>query len=349
MAAVTLDGVVRSVDERAILDRVTFRAEDGEFVALIGPSGAGKTSVIRAIAGFDQIEAGTIHFGDRDVTRVPTRERDVGLVSQQNTLFPTQRVRRNLLFPLLARGMRRDEAHKRVEAESRANDLERILDRWPATLSAGEQRLTQIARALLRRPRVFLMDEPLANLDAPTRSRLRHELVSMQQGYGVTTIYVANRADEIMTMPDRVIALEHGRVVQIGTPVDMHRQPATLSIGRLLGEMATIDAKLTHDGSSFRVEAPGLSLRVAQALPPDRLGESVTIGVRSGDVRIQSGGPLSFSVGPVAYEGNGSTVVRVLECPAGAVRTVDADLAESSRVSARFDHFVLFDGSGRAI
>jgi multiple sugar transport system ATP-binding protein len=347
MASVALDHVVRKDHDTTILDDVSFHAADGEFLGLIGPSGAGKTSIIRAIAGFDELSSGSVRFDDDDLTTTPTRERDIGLVTQGNALFPTERVRGNLLFPLWARGVARAEARKRVEVESRANDLVSILDRWPATLSAGEQQLTQIARSLIRRPRVFLMDEPLTNLDPPTRQRLRHELVEMQKGYGVTTIYVANRADEIMTMPDRVVAIERGRVVQTGTPDEIYRNPASIAIARLTGELGTIEGTLVHDGNGYVVVAPEFALRLVQPVSQHHIGAAVTVGVRSQDVRITPSGPVSFMAGAVGYEG--SRRVRELHSSAGTIRTIDADVDEHERVSVWLERPQLFDGDGRRI
>lgn len=347
MARITLDHVTRELHGQRILDEVSFDAPEGEFVGLIGSSGAGKTSIIRAIAGFDPITSGAILFDGDDMTEIPTAERDIGIVTQGNNLFPTKRVRSNLLFPLWARGVDRLEAGARVDAESRANALSHILDRWPATLSAGEQQLTQIARALIRRPRTFLMDEPLANLDPPTRRRLREELVSLQRGYGVTAIYVANRADEIMTMPDRLVAIERGRVIQTGTPSEVYREPASLAIARLTGEVGTLHGTLIHDGNGLVLSGPDLSLRLPPPIRDRHIGDQVTLAVRCEHVRATNSGSLTMTVGALSYRGGGS--VRELLLPAGTIHTPDVDLIEGQAVSVWLDRWHLYDSDGHLI
>jgi ABC-type sugar transport system ATPase subunit len=347
MARITLDHVSREVQGQQILDGVSFDAAEGEFIGLIGASGAGKTSVIRAIAGFDPVTAGSIRFDNDDITETPTAERDIGIVTQGNNLFPTKRVRANLLFPLWARGIGRDEANARVEAESRANALTHILDRWPATLSAGEQQLTQIARALIRRPRVFLMDEPLANLDPPTRRRLREELVSLQKGYGVTAIYVANRSDEIMTMPDRLVAIERGRVIQVATPSQAYREPASLAIARLTGDVGTLRGTVLREGTELVLSGLDMSLRLLPSTAQRHIGEHVTLAVRSEDVRVSGSGSLTFTAGGLSYERSGS--VRELLSPAGVIGTADHDLTEGSKVSVWLDRWRLYDSNGHLI
>ena len=347
MARITLDQVSRTVDGNHILDGVSFDAAEGEFVGLIGGSGAGKTSIIRAIAGFDPITAGSILFDGDDMTETPTRDRDIGIVTQGNTLFPTKRVRGNLLFPLWARGVSREEAQARVDAESRANALTHILDRWPATLSGGEQQLTQIARALIRRPRVFLMDEPLANLDPPTRRRLREELVGLQHGYGVTAIYVANRADEIMNMPDRLVDIEHGRVIQTATPADVYRDPASLTIARLTGEVGTLRGTLINDDNGLVLSGPDLSLRLLPSVHPRHIGHQVTLVARSKDVRVTASGALTMTAGALTYGGSGS--MRELLSPAGVMYTTDRDLTEGCSVSVWLDRWHLYDADGHLI
>lgn len=347
MARITLDHVSRQVQGTRILDDVSFDAAEGEFIGLIGGSGAGKTSIIRAIAGFDPITSGSILFDGADMTQTPTRDRDIGIVTQGNNLFPTKRVRANLLFPLWARGVGREEAQARVDAESRANALTHILDRWPATLSGGEQQLTQIARSLIRRPRVFLMDEPLANLDPPTRNRLRQELVSLQKGYGVTAIYVANRADEIMKMPDRLVAIERGKVIQSATPSEVYQDPASLTIARLTGEVGTLHGTLIDDGNGLVLSGPDMSLRLSASIHPRHIGEPVTLAVRSEDVHVADSGVVSLTAGALSFDGSDS--VRELLSPAGTIYTSDHDLTEGQTVSAWLDRWHLYDTDGHLI
>lgn len=345
MAEVTLDSVVREVNGTRIIDSVSFTAAEGELLGLIGPSGAGKTSLIRVIAGLDKMTSGSVYFDGNDMSMVATRDRDIGMVTQGNTLFPTERVRGNLRFPLWARGARGAEVAKRVEIESRAHNIEHILERWPETLSGGEQQLTQIARALIRRPKVFLMDEPLANLDPPTRHRLRRELVDIQKGYGVTTIYVAHRAEEVMSVPDRLIAIEHGRVVQTGSPNEIYQNPTSLTIARLTGDIGTITGTVVHDGNGLVLTAAGFTMRMLASTPDRLIGEEITIGVRCDDVRISPSGPLTATVGSMSFSGPRS--VRQLHTPIGTFTTTDCDAPEHTTVNVWLEQPHLFDSHGR--
>lgn len=348
MASIVLDGVERVVDGHRILDGVDLVVDDGEMLGLIGPSGAGKTSIIRAIGGFDVLTGGRILFDGEDITDTPTRLRDLGVVFQENTLFPTHRVRANVSFPLRIRALTKPEIRKRVEAESRAMSIDHILERWPATLSGGEQKLAQIARALVRVPRVFLLDEPLADLDPPTRHRLREELLTLQRGYGVTTIYATNDPDEIMRLPDRVAAVERGRITQVDTPMAIHTRPVSLAIARLTGPIGTVPATVTSDVDGYWVAGDGIRLRAWTPALADHIGEPVTVGVRSHDVRSDPAGPVRATVGrPTFVQGMSA---RILDVEGGdAIATIDEGLAEGAAQTVRFDRWHVFAATGRRI
>lgn len=347
MARVELDGVSRSVEGTRILDDVSFHVDDGEFVALIGSSGAGKTSVLRAIAGFDPLTAGTLHFDDVDVTTAPTRDRDVGLISQHNTLFPTHRVRANLMFPLRNRAIARAEARKRVEAESRAHNIDHILERWPDSLSGGEQQLTQIARALVRVPQVFLMDEPLAKLDHQIRRRLRQEIVELQRGYGVTTIYASNRPEEIMSMPNRLVALDHGRVLQIGTPVEVQARPQTLALAELTGPIDRLAVTVKTDNEGFWIVGDGIRLRAWAPVLADHVEAMLTLGVRSNHVRLSPAGPITMTVTSATFVE--SRTAFALRSAAGTLHVHEPGLTPGAQVEATLDRWLLFDATGHLI
>jgi len=345
MTIVRLREVSRRVDGFDVLDGVTFEADAGEFVALIGPSGSGKTSTIRAIAGFDQVTSGTIEFGDDDVTLQTPHQRDVSVVTQGSTLFPTHRVRKNLAFPLLARAFQRKEVDKRVDAESRALNIDHILERWPAHLSAGEQQLAQIARAMVRVPRVFLMDEPLANLDPPTKNRLREELVLLQRGYGVTTIYVATRPLEIRTMPDKIVALNQGRVVQVGPSEKVHSQPATPSIAELTGPIGWLEGTVATDGARQFIQGSGFEIAAWAPELKSMIGEPVRIGARPSDIDVVPAGSIAMLAADTSYDG--ATVLRQLISDGGTLLVQDDDLKPGDRVNATLRRFLLYGDDGR--
>lgn len=349
MAAIDLEGVCRHDGDEQILDDVSFSVADGEFVTLVGPSGSGKTSILRAIAGLDPVSAGTVRFDGEDMTEVPTQDRDIGMISQHNSLFPHYQVSDNLSFPLLQRLFTKSEARKRVEAESRAHNIEHILDRWPESLSGGEQQLAQIARALVRVPRVFLMDEPLAKLDMQIRTRLRREITELQKGYGVTAVYASNRPEEIITMPDRIVALDHGRVVQMGSPSQVRTRPATMSIAQLTGALGQLSVTVEAAEQGWWLVGDGVRVRAWAPALADGVGQALTLGVRLGDVRVAAdgGGDIEVVAGKVTWLESAS--VRLLNCGAGELYHLGHELTEGQGYRVLLDRWVLFNQHGQQI
>jgi len=347
VASIELDKVTMSADGHRVLDDVSLFVAEAEFVTIIGSSGAGKTSLLRAIAGFDELDAGYVRFDGADVTTLPTSERDIALVSQHNTLFPTHRVRSNLMFPLRRRAMARAEARKRVEAESKAHDIGHIMDRWPESLSGGEQQLTQIARALVRAPKVLLMDEPLAKLDIGVRRRLQTELVELQQGYGVTMVYVSNRPEEILNMPSRLVALDGGRVTQVGTPAEVRARPVTLAFAELTGHLSRLTVTVAADAEGFWIEAEGIRIRAWSGSLADHVGQTLTLAARAEDVRRAAHGPITAVVASSTMVESKSALV--LQTPAGVLHTLEADLEQDATIRATLDKWLLFDAAGRLL
>ncbi|MEE9414627.1 MAG: ABC transporter ATP-binding protein, partial [Acidimicrobiales bacterium] len=261
MAAITLTAINRRSAGTRILDDVSLRVESGELMVIVGPSGSGKTSLIRAIAGLDELSSGSVFFDDDEVTHIPVAERDVGLIFAENALFPTHSVRNNIAMSLWARSVNRKQVDERVDAEARALDISAIIDRWPNELSTGHQQLVQIARAMVRVPRVLLLDEPMAHLDLPTRKRLRAELRQLQRGYGVTTVLATNDPADAMFMADRITAIDSGRIRQIGTPDELHTAPATTHIAWLTGSIGLLNATVQSEGEGFWLVGDGFRLR----------------------------------------------------------------------------------------
>lgn len=245
MASVTLRSVrVVLADRRGdrsteALAGIDLEVDDGELLAVVGTSGSGKTTLLRVIAGLDPVASGAVLMDGRDVTDDDPGSRDVAMVFQFPHLLPHRNVGRNVAFPLEVRRQTVDEIRARVGAEARALHIEALLERSPDELAAGEAQLVQIARALVRVPRVLLLDEPLARLDAHVRERMRRELRMLQQGYGVTTVLTTNDPVEAMAMSDRLAVLDAGRVVQVGAPLDVYRSPVSLLVARLTGPLAT--------------------------------------------------------------------------------------------------------------
>jgi multiple sugar transport system ATP-binding protein len=221
--------------EVAAVDGIDLEIRDGEFVVFLGPSGCGKTTMLRMIAGLEQPTSGEIVIGSRVVNDLPPRTRGIAMVFQGYGLYPHLRVRDNIAFPLRTQGMPRDKIEKKVAWAAEILGITRLLDRKPRQLSGGEQQRVALARALVREPTVFLLDEPLSNLDAKLRTSARNEIKEFQRDVGTTTIYVTHDQVEAMGLGDRIAVLEHGRLRQVGTPAEIYEDPADTFVATFLG------------------------------------------------------------------------------------------------------------------
>jgi multiple sugar transport system ATP-binding protein len=237
-APVRFAGVEKRFGSHQAVRGVDLAVRGGECLALLGPSGCGKTTLLRLLAGLEQPDRGTISLGDRVITDVPPAERDVAMVFQNYALYPHLTVRGNIAFPLETRGIARTEIATRVDGVAARLGLEGLLDRRPAQLSGGQQQRVALARAMVRSPAVYLLDEPLSNLDAQLRARMRAELKRLQQELATTTLYVTHDQGEAMTLGDRVALLREGRIEQLGTPMDLYRRPSTTFVAAFTGTPA---------------------------------------------------------------------------------------------------------------
>lgn len=345
MASVTLSEAERvTADGTRVLSDLTLRIEDGELMVIVGPSGSGKTSIVRAIAGLDELTSGGVLFGDEDVTKVDVRDRDVGIVFQENTLFPTYSARGNVGFPLKIRSMNAAAIRKRVDAEARALGIETIMERWPRQLSAGHQQLVQIARAMVRVPNVLLLDEPMANLDLPTRKRLRQDLKELQRGYGVTTIYATNDPAEAMFMADRIAAIEKGRLVQVGSPGELYSRPADTHIAWLTGPISFLEATVGGDHDGYWLTGDGFRIRAWSPELGSYRGETVQLGLRPDGLRVQDNSQIRAVVESPSFE-SGSPVTRV-RLGAAVVSLPDLGVAVGTEIGVSVDSYLLFAESG---
>lgn len=351
IAAVVLDGVSLRFGDDLILDRVSLEIADGELMAIIGPSGSGKTSILRLIAGLDAVSSGAVLIGGRDVGDVSTRDRDVAMVFQDAVLYPRMRARGNVGFPLRLRDVPRDEVRTRVQAEGRALEIEDILNRWPRQLSAGHQQLVQVARAMIRVPAVFLLDEPLARVDAVLRTRLRGELRLLQRGYGVTTVYVTNDPVEAMAVADRIAVIEGGDIQQVGAPLDVYERPESLFVGGFVGErpMNLIEAKVEPDHEGAWIRGAGFRLRVWSPAVTARAGETVTVGVRPENIEPSAGEGLDVVVEKSVPHGSYEEIVAVLGRDRVWIRSKTPVAAAGDRLRVRFARWHVFAGDGRAL
>jgi multiple sugar transport system ATP-binding protein len=264
MAPVTLQSVQKSYGEAAVVHGVDIDIADGEFVVLVGPSGCGKSTLLRMIAGLEVITGGEISIGGRVVNELEPKDRDIAMVFQNYALYPHMTVAKNMGFSLEHRGGSKAEIAERVSWAADILGLKPLLDRFPRQLSGGQRQRVAMGRAIVRNPQVFLFDEPLSNLDAKLRVVMRGEIKSLHQRLGVTTVYVTHDQVEAMTMADKIVVMNSGKVEQIGAPLELYDRPANQFVAGFIGSPAMnfIEGRLTGDG--FR--GAGITLPVPDAL-----------------------------------------------------------------------------------
>ncbi|SNS62361.1 multiple sugar transport system ATP-binding protein [Micrococcales bacterium KH10] len=240
MASVTFDHATRIYPgtENPAVNELNLHIEDGEFLVLVGPSGCGKSTSLRMLAGLEDVNAGRILIGDRDVTNVQPKDRDIAMVFQNYALYPHMTVAENMGFALKIAGVAKDEINRRVEEAAKILDLSEYLGRKPKALSGGQRQRVAMGRAIVRQPQVFLMDEPLSNLDAKLRVSTRTQIASLQRRLGVTTVYVTHDQTEALTMGDRIAVLKDGLLQQVGTPREMYDAPANVFVAGFIGSPA---------------------------------------------------------------------------------------------------------------
>ena len=284
MANVTLENLTKRYGEETAVEDVNLEIDDGEFVTLVGPSGCGKSTTLDMIAGLTDATEGTVYIGGEDVTNVPPKSRDIAMVFQNIALFPHMNVRKNISFGLRIRNFDEEERERRVRQAAETVQIGDMLDRMPDELSGGQRQRVAIARAIVREPEVFLMDEPLANLDAALRVHMRTELQRLHDELETTIIYVTHDQEEAMTMSNRLAVMNDGHVQQFDTPMRCYDRPANRFVGGFIGSpsMNFIDGRTTTDG--LTTGAFDLSFGDGPTnLEPDR---EVTVGVRPEDVAL---------------------------------------------------------------
>ncbi|MEO6212453.1 MAG: ABC transporter ATP-binding protein [Vicinamibacterales bacterium] len=344
-AAVRFAGVQKQFGSHYAVRGVDLEIEPGECMVLLGPSGCGKTTLLRLLAGLERPDAGTISIGDRVINDLAPAERDVAMVFQNYALYPHLTVRQNIAFPLEVRRLPDSEIRSRVQEVGTRFGLASLLERKPAELSGGQQQRVALARAVVRNPAVYLMDEPLSNLDAQLRTRTRAELKRLQRELATTTLYVTHDQSEAMTLGRRVALMRDGAIHQLGTPLDLYRRPASTFVASFIGSppMNLLEATLQDS----EVRAGGVTWRGAR--PPVSGSRELTLGVRAEAIELSTEpreGWIEARAGVVESLGNETLVT--IELPEGRLvargaGTLAVDTDAAIWLTAAAESMVWFD------
>ncbi len=317
MAGVTLTNICKKFDEVIAVNNANLEIKDKEFLVLVGPSGCGKTTTLRMIAGLEDITSGTIEIGDTVVNDIPPKDRDIAMVFQNYALYPHMDVYNNMAFGLKLRKFPKDEIDRRVKEAAEILGIENLLNRKPKQLSGGQRQRVALGRAIVREPKVFLMDEPLSNLDAKLRVQMRTELSKLHDKLQTTVIYVTHDQTEAMTMGDRIVVLRDGIIQQVDDPLTLYNKPNNMFVAGFIGTppMNFLDAKLVKDGNDYYLDGAG-SFNVK--VPADKVeetpeikeyeGKDVVFGIRPEDL-----GDASLEEGNVTDDNSFNADVEVVE------------------------------------
>jgi multiple sugar transport system ATP-binding protein len=286
MAQVALRNIVKMFDKTPAVRGIDLDITDREFIVLVGPSGCGKSTTLRMIAGLEEATSGEIYIGDQLVNDVPPKDRDIAMVFQNYALYPHMTVFENMSFGLRLKKFPKAEIRERVDAAARILDITDLLDRRPKQLSGGQRQRVAMGRAIVRNPKVFLFDEPLSNLDAKLRVQMRTEIKKVHQKVTTTTVYVTHDQVEAMTLADRIVVMNAGRIEQIGTPDELYHRPRTRFVAGFIGSpaMNVVSCQLVNGGDGLSVQlADGLSFAVPEsrkARYQPHVGKQLAFGLR---------------------------------------------------------------------
>ncbi|MDI3317075.1 MAG: sn-glycerol-3-phosphate ABC transporter ATP-binding protein UgpC [Bacillota bacterium] len=362
MARVELKQVTKRFGQVEAVRQVSLEVHDGEFMVLVGPSGCGKSTLLRMIAGLEEVTEGEVWIGDRMVNELPPKDRDVAMVFQNYALYPHMNVYENMAFGLRMRKVPRQQIDRRVREVAESLGLAELLQRRPRELSGGQRQRVALGRAIVREPQVFLMDEPLSNLDAQLRVQTRTELIRLHQRLGTTTIYVTHDQVEAMTMGNRIAVLHHGRVQQVATPVELYDHPANMFVAGFIGspQMNFVRGRIERDEEGVRFRSSGLDIRLPARLAElaaDHHGREMVLGVRPEHVvvepeRVAALGETAFDAAVEVVEPLGAE--SYLHVTAGedrlTVRTqpdIRTGMGERLRLAIEPERIHLFDGESQ--
>ncbi len=294
MSRVVCRNLTKRYGDGIAVDGINLEVEEGEFLVIVGPSGCGKTTTLRMIAGLESISSGEILIDSQVVNKVAPRHRDIAMVFQNYALYPHKSVYNNIAYPLQLRKVAKGEIERRVNEVSRLLGIDHLLQRRISQLSGGERQRVALGRAIVRKPRVFLMDEPLSNLDAQLRIQMRREIIRLQRQLAITTVYVTHDQVEAMTMGDRIVVMRDGHIQQVGPPVTLYNHPANRFVARFIGSppMNLFDGELRSEGDTLQLhtkfgtfELPG-SMRQQLSARAGSGGLAIDCGIRAEDIAI---------------------------------------------------------------
>lgn len=352
MARLSVRNVTKTYGAVHALDSVSVEVEEGALVVLLGPSGCGKSTLLHAIAGLHEIDSGTIQIGDRDVTKLPARDRDVAMVFQSYALYPTMSVRENIGFPLKMRRLDKASINHNVDKVAAVLKIEALLDRRPRELSGGQRQRVAIGRALVRDPKLFLFDEPLSNLDAALRGDLRAEIKRLHQRIKGTMVYVTHDQIEAMTLATRIVIMNHGVIQQVGTPHEIYYDPANLFVARFIGSppITLLHGQIESNAAGARFAVTGGGSRTelvltgpsASSLPA---GETI-MGLRPENIRVTGQHPTTTAtVDLVEPTGPEDIVTLNIHDQPAVIRTAAGSVTQGAQagIELDIDRALLFD------
>jgi iron(III) transport system ATP-binding protein len=318
MVAVTIDKLAVSYGGARIIDNLSLTIDSGSFFTLLGPSGCGKTTLLRTLAGFLAVVDGRLLLGERDLTRVPAHQRDIGMVFQDYALFPDKTVFDNVAYGLRARKLSETAIRPRVGEYLERVGLSAFPDRRPAELSGGQRQRVALARALVIQPQLLLMDEPLSNLDAKLRVQVRETIADLQRDAGITTVFVTHDQEEALALSDRIGLMKQGQLEQVGTPEDIYRTPVSAYVGDFVGGANTMKIRLTEPVAAGEAQALPLGWAVVRARVPKPLGAGdAMLIVRPEDVMLGAAGPAAIAAVIASKQYLGGTTHYAVTLPDG--------------------------------
>lgn len=347
---ILLDNFSKSFGQTKVIENMNLEVKDGEMLALLGPSGCGKSTTLFAICGIHRITGGRILFGDRDISNVPSQERNVGVVFQSYALYPHMTVAQNIAFPLEVKKTPAAEIKKQVQAIAELVHIEKLMDRRPSQLSGGQQQRVALARALVRKPDVLLLDEPLANLDAKLRLEMRSEIRRIQLETGITAILVTHDQVEAMSMCDRIAIMDAGEIIQIATPTEMYHNPRTEFVAGFLGNPPIAFLRGTSDGAKFALNKSQITLGLPKGIAAPAAGTKLSLGIRPEDFGPNGDATVPGTVVFVETQGRENLYDVKLEDGSvlRSIQPVRGDIAVGDKVTwgAASDKIMVFTENG---